>query len=167
MKTSKIIAFLLFISILIYSCQKNESDLFSVKILEKEGLPHITYLPNIDFKEVPEDSVHMLYNEKDHFRVLSSEIKIAQPIFKNELFSVRIYTRSSFQSGYFQHGFLVRTFSKDGRIKDERVLASTIDGLSCEGRVTSDLKIITSCPDGIQTIAQIEKDGSIKITENE
>jgi hypothetical protein len=33
--------------------------------------------------------------------------------------------------------------------------------------VTSDLRIITSCPDGGQTISQIEKDGSINTLKNE
>jgi hypothetical protein len=33
--------------------------------------------------------------------------------------------------------------------------------------VTSDLRIITDCVDGEETIAQIEEDGSINILENE
>jgi len=47
------------------------------------------------------------------------------------------------------------------------VIASNLDGLQCEGKVTADLKIITSCPDGEETIAQIESDGSIKTLKDE
>lgn len=167
MKIVTTITAVFFISSLFFSCQKNDKDLFSVKISEKENLPHITYLPNLEFSKIPTDSISKLYNQEDLSRIISSDIKIAPPIFKNDVFTTRVYTRSVFNSEYFEHGFLIRTFSKDGKIKDEMVLASTIGGLNCEGKVTSDLKIITYCPDGEQTIAQIENDGSIKIIENE
>ena len=47
------------------------------------------------------------------------------------------------------------------------VIASNLDDLQCEGKVTSDLRIVTSCPGGVETIAQIETDGSIKILKDE
>ena len=98
---------------------------------------------------------------------MSSEIKVAPPIYQNDTFKVRVFTRRSFSENSYQYGFLVRTYSKDGKIKDEMVIASNLNGLKCEGKVTSDLRIITSCPGGEETIAQIETDGSIKILKDE
>jgi hypothetical protein len=166
MKTIKITGAILFISTLLFSCQPDKKDLIDVKIVKKDGLENMTYLPNLDFEEVI-DSASYLFNEKDYQRILISEIKVAPPIFQNDIIKVRVFTRSIFVKTKYEHGFLIRTYSKDGKIKDEKVLASTFGDLSCEGRVTSDLRIITSCPDGGQTIAQIEKDGSINTLKNE
>ncbi|AGC75721.1 hypothetical protein LX97_00408 [Nonlabens dokdonensis] len=167
MRTIKVIVTILFISSLTYSCQKDKKDLFNVKISEKEGKLQMNYSPGLEFKMVGLDSMAILHNETDYQRMLSGDIKIAPPIFKSDDFTVRVYTRSSFESGFFRHGFLIRTFTNDGEIKDERVLASTLGELNCEGKVTGDLKIISFCPDGEKTIAQIQNDGSIKLIENE
>jgi hypothetical protein len=167
MKIIKITTILLLITSIFFSCQKKDQDLFSVQIIEKDGLPHISYLPNLKFSSIPADSISILYNDEDYSRILSSDIKIAPTLYKNDVFKVRVYTRSVFNKAYIQHGFLIRTFSKDEKIIDEMVLASTIGGLNCEGKITSDLKIATSCPNGEENIAQIEYDGSIKLIENE
>jgi hypothetical protein len=166
MKTIKTTGAILFISTLLFSCQSDKKDLIDVKIVEKDGLANMTYLPNLDFEEVI-DSAQFLFDKKDYYRLLTSEIKVAPPIFQNDIIKVRVFTRSIFVRTKYEHGFLVRTYSKDGKIKDERVLASTFGDLRCEGKVTSDLRIITSCPDGEQTIAQIEEDGSINTLKNE
>jgi hypothetical protein len=166
MRTIKTTWVILFISTLLFSCQSNKKDLINVKIVEKDGLENMTYVPNFDFEEVI-DSAQYLFNEKDYQRLLISEIKVAPPIFQNDIIKVRVFTRSIFVENKYEHGFLIRTYSKDGKIKDEKVLASTFGDLSCEGRVTSDLRIITDCVDGEETIAQIEEDGSINILENE
>jgi hypothetical protein len=166
MKTIKVIGGILFISTMFFSCQTDKKDLIDIKIVEKDGLENMTYLPNLEFNEVKDSSAY-LFDEKDYYRIITSEIKVAPPIFQNDVIKVRIFTRSQFADNKNEYGFLVRTYSKDGKIKDEMVVASTIGDLSCEGKVTSDLRVITTCPGGEETIAQIEKDGSIKILENE
>lgn len=157
---------LLFTSLLIFSCQGNKSNLFDIEIDNKDGNEKMTYYPDLSFEEV-KDSAEYLFDEKDHYRKLSSDIKVTPPIFQNDIFKVRVFMRSVFINNKYDHGFLIRTYSKDGKIKDEIVLASTLGDLSCKGEVTSDLRIITNCPDGDQIIAQIEKDGSIKIMNDE
>jgi hypothetical protein len=162
MKTLKNLSIVLFISMLTHSCQTDKKDLIAVKIIKKNGLENMSFLPNLAFEQVL-DSAKYLYNEDDYYRIMTSEIKVAPPIFQNDIIKVRVFTRKTMVDNTFEYGFLVRTYSKDGKIKDEMVLASTIGELSCEGRVTADLKIITACPDGEETVAQIEKDGAIKI----
>ncbi|QJP34429.1 hypothetical protein F0365_08485 [Nonlabens sp. Ci31] len=166
MKTIKIAGGILFISSLLFSCQADKKNLIDIKIIEKDGLENMTYLPNLEFNEI-KDSALFLFDEKDYYRIFTSEIKVAPPIFQNDVIKVRVFTRSQFVENKYEYGFLVRTYSKDGKIKDEMVVASTIGDLSCEGKVTSDLRIVTYCPGGEKTIAQIEKDGAIKILENE
>jgi hypothetical protein len=160
MKTIKITGAILFISTLLFSCKSDKKDLIDVRILEKNGLENMTYMPNLDFESVI-DSAQFLFSEKDYERIITSEIKVSPAIFQNDSIKVRVFTRTSLRIKSNEFGFLVRTYSNDGKIKDEKVLASTFGDLSCEGRVTSDLRIITNCPNGEQTIAQIEKDGSI------
>ena len=166
MKTFKKIAAFLLICLSITSCEKDEKNLIDVKIVEKDGLENMTFLPNMEFKEV-KDSSYQLFDEKDYYRIMVNEIKVAPPIFQNDKIKVRIFTRTSYNEDRNEFEFLVRTYSKDGKIKDEMVMASTVGNLKCEGKVTADLKIITSCPDGEKAIAQIEFDGSIKLIENE
>jgi hypothetical protein len=165
-RTIKAMSSILFISIIFFSCQNEKKDLIDVKIVEKDGIEKITYLPNLEFNKV-KDSAAYLFDEKDYYRMIAGDIKVTLPIFQNETIKVRVFTRSQMVENKYEYGFLVRTYSKDGKIKDEMVLASTFGELRCEGKVTSDLRIITSCPKGEETIAQIEKDGSIKILENE
>ena len=166
MKTIKIVGGILFISSFLFSCQTEKKDLIDIKIIEKDGLESMTYLPNLEFNEI-KDSALFLFDEKDYYRIFTSEIKVAPPIYQNDVIKVRIFTRSQFVENRNEFGFLVRTYSKDGKIKDEMVVASTIGDLSCEGKITSDLRVVTYCPSGEKTIAQIEKDGSIKVIENE
>ncbi|WP_292889915.1 hypothetical protein [Nonlabens sp.] len=166
MKTIKIVSGILFISTILFSCQTDKKDLIDVKIIEKDGLENMTYLPHLEFKEI-KDSALFLFDEKDYYRIFTSEIKVTLPIYQNDIIKVRVFTRSQFIDNRNEYGFLVRTYSKDGKIKDEMVIASTIGDLSCEGKITSDLRIVTYCPEGEKTIAQIEKDGSIKTLENE
>jgi hypothetical protein len=166
MKTIKIVGGILFISSFLFSCQADQKNLIDIKIIEKDGLESMTYVPKLEFREVNDSAVY-LFDEKDYYRIFTSEIKVAPPIFQNETIKVRVFTRSQIIENKYEHGFLVRTYSKDGKIKDEMVVASTFGELSCEGKVTSDLRVITTCPEGEETIAQIEKDGSIKILENE
>ena len=158
---------LLSLSFLLFSCQDSkEENLIDIKIVEKDGKTVFQYLPHLEFSNAI-DSAASLFNNQDYYRIMSSEIKVAPPIFQNNFFKVRVFTRSTFSKDGYKHGFLVRTYSKDGKIKDEMVLASNLDDLQCEGKVTSDLRIVTSCPDGVETIAQIETDGSIKILKDE
>jgi hypothetical protein len=166
MKTIKITAAFLFISTLLFSCQNEKKYLIDIKIVEKDGIENITYLPNLEFNEV-KDSAAYLFDQKDYYRMITGDIKVTPPIFQNETIKVRVFTRNQIVENKYEYGFLVRTYSKDGKIKDEMVLASTFGELRCEGKVTSDLRIITSCTEGEETIAQIEKDGSIKVIENE
>ncbi|WP_405377041.1 hypothetical protein [Nonlabens sp. Asnod3-A02] len=158
---------LLSFNFLLFSCQDSKKeDLIDIKIVEKDGETVFQYLPNLTFNNA-RDSASSLFNNQDYYRIMSSEIKVAPPIYQNEVIKVRVFTRSFFSKDGYRHGFLVRTYSKDGKIKDEMVIASTLDGLQCEGKVTSDLRIITSCPGGEETIAQIETDGSIKTLKDE
>ncbi|MEO9953386.1 hypothetical protein [Nonlabens sp.] len=158
---------LLSFNFLLFSCQDSKKeDLIDIKIVEKDGATVFQYLPNLEFNNAI-DSAASLFDSKDYYRIMSSEIKVAPPIYQNETFRVRVFTRRSVSENSFRYGFLVRTYSKDGKIKDEMVIASNLDGLQCEGKVTADLKIITSCPDGEETIAQIESDGSIKTLKDE
>lgn len=164
--TIKVISGILFISTILFSCQTDTKDLIDIKVIEKDGLENMTYVPKLEFSEVNDSAVY-LFDEKDYYRIFTSEIKVAPPIFQNDVIKVRIFTRSQVVENKYEYGFLVRTYSKDGKIKDEMVVASTFGELSCGGKVTSDLRVITTCPEGEETIAQIEKDGSIKILENE
>lgn len=166
MRTIKITAAILFITSLVFSCQSEKKDLINVTIVEKDGLQNMNVMPSMDFREV-NDSASFLFDEQDYYRILSSEIKVSPHIFKNDDFKVRVFVRKTFVGDSNEFGFLVRTYSTDGKIKDEKVLASTSGDLSCEGKVTSDLRIITTCPGGEETMAQIEYDGSIKLIENE
>ena len=158
---------LLSFNFLLFSCQDSkEENLIDIKIVEKDGATAFQYLPHLEFSNAI-DSAASLFNNQDYYRIMSSEIKVAPPIYQNDTFKVRVFTRRSFSENSYQYGFLVRTYSKDGKIKDEMVIASNLNGLKCEGKVTSDLRIITSCPGGEETIAQIETDGSIKILKDE
>ena len=83
MKTFKKIAAFLLICLSITSCEKDEKDLIDVKIVEKDGLENMTFLPNMEFKEV-KDSSYQLFDEKDYYRIMVNEIKVAPPIFQND-----------------------------------------------------------------------------------
>ncbi|WP_298951230.1 hypothetical protein [uncultured Nonlabens sp.] len=158
---------LLSFNFLLFSCQDSKKeDLIDIKIVKKDGKLVFQYLPNLTFNNAV-DSAATLFDNKDFYRIMSSEIKVAPPIYQNEAFKVRVFNRSYFSENSYRYGFLVRTYTKNGKIKDEMVIASTLNGLQCEGKVTADLRIITTCPGGEETIAQIETDGTIKTLKDE
>ncbi|MEN8817730.1 MAG: hypothetical protein ABF274_12795 [Nonlabens sp.] len=166
MKTIKITTTLILFTSLFFSCQNEKKELIDITIFEENGLDNFNVLPRTAFNVVT-DSAQFLFDEQDYYRILSSEIKVSPPIFQNDVFKVRVFVRKTFVGDSNEFGFLVRTYTKDGKIKDEKVIASSSGDLRCEGKVTSDLKIITTCPEGYETVAQIENDGSIKLIENE
>lgn len=144
------------------SCKQETKNLIDIEIEEVDGKPTMTYYPKIKF-DIVKDSAKILFNKKDQFRMIDGDIRVAAPIFQNDSIKVRVFLRDVYNINGKEYGFLVRTYTLKNIIIDEMVLASTIKGLSCTGKVTEDLKIISSCPDNNTVVAQIESSGTIKI----
>jgi len=87
---------LLSFNFLLFSCQDSKKeDLIDIKIVEKDGATVFQYLPNLEFNNAI-DSAASLFDSKDYYRIMSSEIKVAPPIYQNDVFKVRVFTRSNF-----------------------------------------------------------------------
>lgn len=158
-KSLAIIAVLIFTA----SCKNNE-NLFEMKVIDKDDKKVVQFIPNMSF-EVIKDSAYFYFSKKDYQNVLGASISKGEQIYKSDKFEVRVILRTYAGAKGNKYEFVLRTFSKDFKIIDSYVMASTINDKICTGIVDANLSITTTCDDGTITIATVDDYGKFVINE--
>lgn len=141
---------------LLSSCS-NDKPIFKVDIVEENG-NKVQYVPNMPFESL-NDSAYYYFSKEDYKKVMGAEILKGKEIYKSDKFRMRVILRKYTQVERNSFEFVLRTFSKDFKIIDSYIMASTAGNLNCNGVINGDLEIITTCADGAQTITTVNEYG--------
>ena len=105
------------------------------------------------------DSSYSYFSKEDYNMVLTGTISKGETIYSSDKFELKVMLRTHHLVDRDQYEFVLRTFSKDFKIIDSYVMASTLKDLACEGSINNDLVITTTCEDGNSRKASIDEYG--------
>jgi hypothetical protein len=154
----KIIARALMLSTLI-ACESNDSRVFDVS-LEKLGENYkVKFLPNMNFNNVPSDSVHFYHTKEDMYRIMSSDIKKGDRLLKTDDFSLYVFLFENFKNGTARYQLMLRTYDSNMKFINEIPLASTIEKPEFSGYVSTDATVTRVSINGKSDMYSITEDG--------
>ncbi|WP_156340010.1 hypothetical protein [Nonlabens sp. YIK11] len=145
------------------SCS-NDKPIFKVDIIEQEAGDKVEFVPNMPF-EIIRDSSYFYFSKEDYYKVLGAEISKGKQIYKSDKFEIRVILRKYMNAKGTSFEFVLRSFSKDFKIIDSYVMASSVKDLNCNGVIDGKLNITTTCADGTVTTATVDEYGKFIINE--
>ncbi|PRP65684.1 hypothetical protein [Nonlabens agnitus] len=148
---------------IVTSCS-NDKAIFKVDIIEQETGDKIEFVPNMPF-ELIKDSTYFYFSKEDYYKVMVADISKGKQIYKSDKFEIRVILRKYMNAKGTYFEFVLRSFSKDFKIIDSYVMASTIEELNCNGVIDGKLNITTTCADGTVTTATVDEYGKFIINE--
>lgn len=144
------------------SCKQGDEVLF--KVDAKQDRTGVEFIPNMPFETIS-DSAYFYFSKEDYGKVVAAEILKGKQIYKSDKFEIRVIVRKYNPLSGTSFEFMLRTFSKDFKIIDSYIMASTTNNLICNGSINGDLEITTTCEDGTETIATIDEYGKFIVNE--
>ena len=154
---------LVFLTASIVACS-TDKKLFTTQVAENGEYKNVSFEPNMEFTEVI-DSAYQYFTKEDYKMILTGSISKGNTIHKTDKFSLKVMLRTYKLVDRDEYEFVLRTFSKDFKIIDSYVMSSTINNISCDGSINSELIVKTTCADGTSKTAVIDEYGKFVINE--
>ncbi len=138
-----------FFTMMIFTaCHDNNPKVLDVNLKETEKGYSITYRPEMNFRQVPNDSVHIYLTQQDMIKVMSSEIKIGDRLLKTEEFSLYTLLVENYTKNVKRYQIVLRTYDNKMKHINDLILASTTESPEFGGYVTPEATITRNSVNG-------------------